>query len=121
MPAFSSQPAAFVQNVWRDRAARFFILTSMLLTLGLLVGVIILIPLRSQVSIGFDPGGFPLPAVAPEKLLLLPTLTAIIVAVSLSTGLFYYRNVDQRMAAYLILAGSGATPFLLLLSLIFIR
>ena len=121
MPAFSSQPAAFAINVWRDRIARFPILASFGLTLALLVGVIILMPTREMVSLGFGPNGGPLPPVSSEKLLLLPTLSAMVVVVSLATGLFYYRHADQRMAAYFILAGAGTTPFLLLISLLFIR
>jgi len=45
----------------------------------------------------------------------------MVVMVSVATGLFYYRHIDQRMAAYLILAGAGTTPLLLLISLIFIQ
>ncbi len=121
MTAFSSQPAAFVRNVWKDRIARIPILLCLALTIALLVGAIILIPTREQISIGFEPGGSPLPSMSSEKLLLLPTLAGITSAISIMTGLFYYRHPEQRMAAYLILAGAAATPFLLLLSLLFIR
>jgi hypothetical protein len=121
MPAFSSQPAAFVRNVWKDRIARIPMLISLALTLGLLSAVIILIPTRQQVSFGFEPGGFPLPPVSSERLLLLPTLAGLTLAVSNLVGLFYYRHSEQRMTAYFILAGAGTTPLLLLISLIFIR
>jgi hypothetical protein len=121
MPAFSSQPAAFVRNVWQDRIARVPIIACVLLTLALLIGTIILIPTRQQISIGFEPGGSLLPPMSSEKLLLLPTLAGITAAISVLTCLFYYRHAEQRMAAYLILAGSATTPFLLLLSLLFIR
>lgn len=121
MPAYSAQPAVFVRHVWQDRFARMPILISVLLTLGLLIGVIVLIPTRDLVSIGFEPRGLPTLPVSSERLLLLPTLAGITVAVSTLTGLFYYRHQESRMAAYLILAGANATPFLLLLSLLFIR
>ncbi|GAP22450.1 PH domain-containing protein [Leptolinea tardivitalis] len=121
MPAFSSQPAAFMRNVWRDRIARLPILVSLIATILLLAGTVIIIPSRNQISIGFTPTGSPLPPVSPERLLLLPILAAISVAISLSVGLFYYRHLEQRMAAYLILAGAGTTPVLLLISLLFLR
>jgi hypothetical protein len=121
MPAFSAQPAVFVRHVWQDRFARIPILVSLLLTAGLLVAVILLIPTRDLVSIGYEPRGLPILPVSSERLLLLPMLAGISVGVSTLTGLFYYRHVEQRMAAYLILAGASTTPFLLLLSLIFIR
>jgi len=83
MPAFSSQPAAFMRNVWRDRIARLPILVSLIATILLLAGTVIIIPSRNQISIGFTPTGSPLPPVSPERLLLLPILAAISVAISL--------------------------------------
>lgn len=121
MAAFSSQPAVFARYVWRDRAARIPILTTIFLTIALLVGVIVIMPTRQQISIGFEPGGQPLPPVSSERLLLLPILAGLTAAISILTGLFYYRHENQRIAAYLILAGAATTPFLLLLSLVFIR
>jgi hypothetical protein len=121
MPAFSSQPAAFARNVWRDRLARIPILAAVLLTLGLLIGTIVIMPTRPVVSLGFGPAGNPLPPVASEKLLLLPTLSGIVAAISIFIGLFYYRHEDQRMPAYLILTGACMTPLLLLFSLLFVQ
>lgn len=121
MAAFSALPAAYVRQVWKDRFARLPILVSVLLTIGLLVSVILIIPTRVQVSIGFEPDGSPLPPMSTAKLLLLPTLSAMVAFVSISTGLYYYRNEEQRMAAYLILIGAGITPLLLIFALIFIR
>ena len=121
MTAFSALPAAYVRQVWNDRLARLSIIASVLLTIGLLVGVILIIPTRVLVSIGFEPNGLPLPPMSSAKLLLLPTLSGLTTVVSILTGLFYYRFEEQRLAAYLIMAGAGATPFLLILSLLFIR
>jgi hypothetical protein len=121
MAAFSALPAAYVRQVWKDRFARRSILSSVLLTIGLLVGVILIIPTRSQVSIGFEPNGSFLPPMSSAKLLLLPTLSGLTVVISILTGLFYFRQEEQRLAGYLILAGAGITPILLILSLVFIR
>ncbi len=121
MPAFSSQPAVFARNVWKDRAARIPIVASILLTIALLVSVIIIMPSHRQISIGFEPDGTPLQPVSAERLLLLPILAGMTAGISILTGLFYYRHENQRITAYLILAGAVSTPFLLLLSLVFIR
>ncbi len=121
MAAFSSQPAAFVRNIWKDRLVRIPILVSFLLTLGLLIGVILLIPSHPLVSIGFESGGRPYPPVSSEKLLLLPLLAAVSAGISILTGLFYYRHAEQRTAAYILLAASGSTSLLLLISLAFIQ
>ncbi len=121
MAAFSAQPAMFMRNVWRDPAARVPILAAIILTLILLIAAISIMPTRPLVSLGFDPTGNPLPPVSIEKLLLLPTLSGIVVAISLIIGLFYYRHEDQRMPAYVLFAGACLTPLLLLLSLVFIR
>lgn len=121
MTAFSSQPSAFARTVWKDRLVRIPVLVNFLLTLGLLIGVILIIPSRPQVSIGFESGGAPYPPTSSEKLLLLPLLAAISGGVAILTGLFYYRHSEQRMAAYILLAASGSTSLLLLISLIFIQ
>lgn len=121
MAAYSLQPAVFARNVWKDMAARVPILTTILLTVALLVGVIVIMPTRRQVSIGFESGGIPLPPVPSERLLLLPILAGLTGAISILIGLMYYRYDDRRIAAYLILTGAAATPFLLLLSLVFMR
>lgn len=121
MAAFSALPAAYVRQVWKDRKARLSILISILLTIALLVGVFLIIPTRPMVSIGFEPNGLPLPPMPSEKLLLLPTLSALMGLVSILTGMFFYRHEDQRISAYMVLAFSGVTPILLLISLLFIR
>jgi hypothetical protein len=121
MAAFSALPAAVVRLVWRDRIARISILVSVFLTIGLLIAVVLIIPTRSQVSIGFEPSGLPLAPMSSAKLLLLPTLSGLTTFISILTGLFYYRFEAQRMAAYLILGGAGATPLLLLFALAFIQ
>jgi hypothetical protein len=121
MAAFSALPAAFLQQVWKDRLARRSILVSLLLTIGLLVAVILIIPTRAQVSIGFEPNGLPLAAMPTAKLLLLPTLSGLTAVVSIMTGLFFFRYEELRMAGYLVLVGAGITPLLLILSLVFIQ
>lgn len=121
MAAYSALPAAFVRNIWKDQLARGFILGSLILLLLLIVGTILIMPTRAQVSIGFEPRGLPTAPVSSERLLLLPTLAGIAVGVSTAIGLFYYRHVEQRMAAYMLLAAASTTPLLLLISLIFIR
>jgi hypothetical protein len=121
MAAFSAQPAMFMRNMWRDPAARFPVLFAIILTLALLIATITIIPARPMVSLGFDPSGKPLPPVSGEKLLLLPTLSGIVVVISISIGLFYYRHEDQRMPAYVLMAGACLTPLLLSFSLLFIK
>jgi hypothetical protein len=121
MAAFSALPAAYLQQVWKDGFARRSILISVLLTIALLVAVILIIPTRSQISIGFEPTGLPLPPMPTAKLLLLPTLSGLTAVLSIMTGLFFFRNEELRLAGYLILAGAGVTPLLLILSLIFIQ
>jgi hypothetical protein len=121
MAAFSALPAAYVRQVWKDRFARLPILVSIVLTIGLLVSVVLIIPTRIEVSVGFEPDGSLLPPMSTAKLLLLPTLSGLMAVISIMTGLYFYRNENQRMAAYLILSGAGLTPLLLIFALIFIR
>ncbi|GAP15642.1 protein containg bacterial PH domain [Longilinea arvoryzae] len=118
LPAYSSQPEAFLARVWRDAPARLLLLTGLGLTLGLLVLASLLIPGRAQISLGFNPAGLPLEAGPAARLLLLPVLAAFCYVADLILGLFFYRNDPQRPVAYLLWVAGVLTPLLLIFAVI---
>lgn len=115
MPSHSARPAAFLRQVWDDRAARVLLLAGMGLVLGLFIFVSLSIPGLTSVSLGYEPGGRPLKPMPADRLLLLPVLSALVWAGDLLLGLFLYsRNSSEgRAVAYLLWLGSSLTSLLL--------
>jgi hypothetical protein len=95
-------PAAYLSQVWADVSARWMVVSSFLLTLVLFGGAGLVIPGRNEISLGFTPGGQPLPPVPSEQLILLPILGAFVFVIDLAAGLFFYRKVKTRLVAFLI-------------------
>lgn len=112
--SYTAVPAVFFRTVWSDFAARFLLLGGLFLTIVLFVAVILVIPMRSQVSLGFDALGVPQPAGPSERLLLLPILGGFTFVMDSILGLFWYRLPSRRPAAYLLWVGSILTPLFLL-------
>lgn len=120
LPAYSSQPVAFVARVWRDSPARLLLLAGLVLTIALFVLTGLLIPGREQVSLGFTPAGQPLKAGPAARLLLLPVLAAFVYVANLFAGLYFYRSDSQRPVSYLLWVSSVLTPLLLIVAVIVI-
>lgn len=118
LPSYSVQPAAFMQKVWQDRAARWLALAGLALTVTLFILAALIIPGRSTVSLGYDALRAPLEPVSSDRLLLLPLLGAAAYVVDLIAGLFFYRRDEQCPVAYLLWGSSVLTPLLLFLAMI---
>jgi hypothetical protein len=107
-------PAAYLSTILSDRLARGILIAGLVLTLVLFISASLLIPYRTTISLGFYPDGRPLPGVPAEQLFLLPILGAFIYLLDLTTGLFLYRRVSSRPAAYLLWASQILTAVLFL-------
>ncbi|HWQ04034.1 MAG TPA: PH domain-containing protein [Longilinea sp.] len=118
LPSYSSQPVAFLVRVWRDLPARLLLMVGLGLTLALFVQTSLLIPGRTQVSLGFSPAGQPLEAGPAERLLLLPVLAAFTYAINLIAGLYFFRSDTRRPVSYLLWLSSVLTPLLLVIAVI---
>ena len=116
LDSLSVQPAAYAQQIWQDRLARWLVGLSLVLALLLFIAVSLAIPGRASISLGYATDGSPLPPVPSEQLLLLAVLGAFAVVVDLLGGLFFYRQKDGQVAAYLLWGTGVLTPFLLLLA-----
>ncbi len=120
IPSFSTLPVAFLQRVWADRLARVAILASLALTIALFVLVVLLIPTRAALPLGFDKAGQPISAGPSERLLLLPVLATFSLVVDLVGGLFFYRYEDTQPVAYLLWVAGNITPLLLMAATLFL-
>lgn len=119
LPSDSKLPVAFFQQVWSDHTVRILILAGFIVTVALLLFVILLIPQKTNVSIGFNSDSQPRPPVPSERLLLLPVLGIFNFAVDLIVGLYFYRRLAQRPVAYLLWASSVLTPLMLVIAILF--
>jgi hypothetical protein len=120
LDSLSVQPVAYLNAIWQDKVARWMVALSLGLAGALFVLVSLIIPTRTSVSLGFDANGIPLTPVPSEQLLLLAVLGAFAVVIDLLGGLFFYRQADGQVPAYLLWGTGVLTPLLLLLAVGFI-
>ncbi|NPV77885.1 MAG: hypothetical protein HPY59_16110 [Anaerolineae bacterium] len=120
LESHSTVPAAFLQRIWADRAARYMLMAGLGLTLILFILTGIAIPSLNNVSLGYDLNAQPLEPAAPERLLLLPTLAAMTLTGDLILGMYFYRKVHHRPAAYLLWSSGIITPALLIVAVLII-
>ncbi len=119
--SFSSVPAVLLRSVWADRLARILLAVGLVATLALFVATGLTVPTREAISLGFDAPGQPAVPGAPEHLFLLPVLGAMVYALDLLAGMFFYRRGGERPVAYMLWAASPIPPLLLLLAVLTIR
>jgi hypothetical protein len=118
--ARSVYPSFLLNRVWADRPARLITLSSLALSLILLFWVILVIPRRAEVHLGFYPDGLPGDLAPAVQLLLLPILNGLIVLVDLFAGLFFYRREETHDLAYLIWGVAVVIPIFFLAGVLFI-
>ncbi|HNT53346.1 MAG TPA: PH domain-containing protein [Anaerolineaceae bacterium] len=114
LEAHSTRPVAYLQSVWQDRLARILILGGLGSMLLLFIWVGLMTPGQSSITLGYTPMGTVPESLPAERLLLLPVLAALTWAGDLVVGLFFYRRMDQRPAAYLLWGGAIIVALLLL-------
>ena len=68
---------------------------------------------------GFDLNGKPRDLVPSVRLMLLPVLSSMIYLVDLLLGLFFFREEENRLLAYLLWAGGVLVPFLFLIGVFY--
>jgi hypothetical protein len=115
LPA-TTLPAAFLQSVWSDRAARYLSLAGLLLTVALFVMVGLVIPSHSSIALGWTSNGLPVEPGPPERLLLLPVLGTFTYVLDLLLGLYLYRFLPLRPVSFLLWVGALITPILLIIA-----
>ncbi|HPS42531.1 MAG TPA: PH domain-containing protein [Anaerolineaceae bacterium] len=114
----STEPAAFVRRIWDDRLTRGLVLANLVLALLLLILTSLLIPLRAEISLGFDLNRSPLPTVSSSRLLLLPVLGVAFTAADLILGFFYSRKEETRLVPYFIWGAGVLSSLFMLVSIL---
>jgi hypothetical protein len=118
--AQSVYPVFLFPEMWKDAAARFLVLGSILLVLILFAWVSILIPGRQQISLRISPADTTVDYVPAAQLLLLPVINSVFFLVDIALGLFFFRRPEIRPLAYLMWGSSMVVSFLFTIAVIFI-
>jgi hypothetical protein len=116
LQSYSVRPAMFLKQVWSDRLIRYAAVTSLVLVALLFVAASMLISIRPELSLGYNVDGLPLEAGPSIHILLLPILASFVYVLSITLGLFFYRQVENRPVAYVLFAGNLVTPILLFIA-----
>jgi hypothetical protein len=120
LSSYSVRPVMFLKQVWSDRLIRYTAVASLVLLALLFVAASMLMSMKPELPLGYDIQGLPLEAGPSIRILLLPILASFVYILSISTGLFFYRQVKDKPVAYVLFAGNLVTPVLLFIAIIFL-
>ena len=120
LPQRSIYPASFLSRIWSDRLAAALLLAGLGLSLALLVWVVLTIPARASISLGFSPDGTPFEPSASERLLLLPVLNTLAYLVDLVGGLYFFRRQALLPVAYVLWAAGVLSPLIMMVGVAYI-
>jgi hypothetical protein len=110
--SISDYPTFLLARSWADRPARILIISSALLTIGLILWVSLSIPNHATTALRLNADGTPVELVPGIRLLLLPVLNTVFFITDLLLGLFFYRRQDTKTLAYLMWVSSVLTSLL---------
>jgi hypothetical protein len=102
----SQKPAALITDIRSQKTALGMLAVGLILNLTLWIWVLILIPRRQTVSLGFSPAGTPNEPLGSVRLVLLPILNNASFLANLLLGFFLNRRGENRIFAYLLWATS---------------
>ena len=115
----SVYPSFLLAEAWRSGLVRFLWLAALFLNIGLIVWISLLIPLLSQVALGFRPDRTPDPVPA-IQLVILPLVSTFLALAGWAAGLFFYRWEKQRILSVMIWGSSALTSLLFIIAVLFI-
>jgi hypothetical protein len=115
----SVYPSFVITEAWQSGLVRFMWLAELFLNIGLIVWISLLIPLFSQVALGFRPDRTP-DAVPSIQLVILPLVSVFLALAGWAAGLYFYRWEKQRVLSVIIWASGARTSLLFLIAVQFI-
>ncbi|MBN2550464.1 MAG: hypothetical protein JXB15_14970 [Anaerolineales bacterium] len=116
----SVYPSLLVSRFWSIGPARALVLAGLVLSVILLVLVSLVIPGRSSVPLGFEPGGAPGEPAPSVRLLLLPVVNAFFFLSDFFLGLFFFRRQETQNLSYILWSAGVLTPLFFLMAIFFI-
>ncbi|MBI9048688.1 MAG: PH domain-containing protein [Anaerolineaceae bacterium] len=114
----SRMPIAFVEEVFRSRAARILLISGFFLAIMGFVSTALFIPTAPLIPLGYNNLGQPLEAVPAEQLFFLPIVTSLIFAFNMLLGFYFYRKEEFRILSHMLWITSNLVSFLFILATI---
>ena len=114
IPSISDYPTALLGRVWTNRPARYLIICSIVLALGLILLVGLTIPDHPLTALRLNPDGSPVELVPGIRIFLLPVVNTFFFIADILLGLFFFSRVDSQSLSYLMWASSSLTSLLFL-------
>jgi hypothetical protein len=102
----SVRPSLILSEISGIKPLLGIFLAGALLNISLLVWVLLVIPKREVVSLGFNPAGFARQALGSVRLILFPIINTTAYLANTVMGLFLFRNRENRGLAYILWGGS---------------
>ena len=106
IPHQSVRSTVLLTLIWQQKPAFYTILAGFILNLTLLVWTLFIIPNRAQISLGFTSQGAPHIPLDSVRLILLPILNTFTLLINFVLGLFFFRNEERKLLAYLLWGSS---------------
>ena len=114
LKAYSNAPSFFLMDIWRILRLRVLLVMTTILSVALFALVAWAVPTLSEVSLGFNAAGEPLPPVTPGQLFLLPALNIVLVAAAYILSLLFFRQQADHPVVSVLWFSSAFTSGLLL-------
>lgn len=106
----SSSGSFLFTALLKDKVSRMLILSGIFLSVVLLIASSLLIPLRENIPLGFNPIDQSAEGSPSERLLLLPVLSLLMLVIDISLGAYLYRKEGFRLASYLAFSATLILP-----------
>ena len=120
LPAYATAPSFLLIDIWRIPHLRLLLITTTVFSLALLVLVAWAVPTITQISLGFDASGNPLPPVSPGQLFLLPALNIFLVVSGYLLSLLFFRRAGDHPLVSMLWFGNAFSSMLFLIATLFI-
>jgi len=120
IPAYSASPSFLLLDIWRNPLLRVLLVLTVILSLALFGLVAWAVPTLSDISLGFNQLGEPLPSVSPGQLFLLPALNIIFVIASYVVSLLYFRQKRGQQMVSILWSNNVLTALIFLAAVLFI-
>lgn len=115
----SANVELLLTGILKDKYARSFMLGGLVLSIGLLLAVSFIIPVRDTITLGFNPTAETIESSPSDRLLLLPLFSLLMLFVDAAVGAYFFRKEGFKTASYFIFASALILPLSFILLIFF--
>lgn len=118
--ARSAYPAFLINRVWAFRPARYLLLSGLILALTLFAAVILIVPARERIFLGYSPEGVSGEGLPAVQLFLLPVFNGFFYLADALFGMYFFRRQSDQILACVLWCSSILSGILFWVALLFI-